>query len=228
MRTLTTNGLQTRGMYLSADEGGGGSGISPTTNTTETQSVETPTKTFTQEDVQAIASREKDQGKRAALDEMQRVLGVTVEEAKAIIDEAGKRTDADKTEAQRARDAADKERGEAESAKAEAVRERHEAQIERALVKAGVTDEAKISRMARLVEVDTGADAETVKAAVADLRRERPELFTTTAPVPNSDPSGKPPRQRNNDESAMARGVKRGLSSSTPGTGIGGYDLPAQ
>lgn len=216
-------------MYFSADEGGGsGSGSTPPTppSPAEAKSTDTPPKTFSQEDVQAIASREKDQGKRAAQDEMQRALGVSVEEAKAIIDEANKRTDADKTDAQRARDAADKERTDSETAKAEAVRERHETQIERALVRAGITDDTKLSRMARLVEAEPGADVEAIKVAVADLRRDMPELFTTVTPKPNGDPGGKPPRTRNNDESAIARGVKRGLASSEPGTGVGGYDLP--
>lgn len=133
--------------------------------------------TFTQADLDRIATREKAQGRRAAEDDIAKDLGVSLDEAKRILAEARERDEKQKTEAQRAKEAADAEKAAAEAAKAEAARERHEARVERALVAAGVSDDKRLGRLARLIEVEVGAELDDVKAAVADLHKEMPELF---------------------------------------------------
>lgn len=175
--------------------------------------------TITQSEMQRIAAREKDQGKRAALEEAAKVLGVTnLDEAKVILDEHRKAQDQQKTEAQRAREAADAEKAEAEKAKGGAALERHTAAVERQLIRAlpaGLDDAAldkRVTKIAKLIEVEVGADADTIKSAIAELKKDMPEVFGAPTGkgggAPNSDPAGSPPKPRQ-DSDAFARGAAR-------------------
>lgn len=209
----------------SGDAGAGSSSSTDAGATGNAGGATQPEKTFTQAEMTNIATREKEQGKRAAQEEVAKALGVSVEEATTIIADAKKRGDAEKSEAQLAREAADRATAEAETAKAEATRERHAARVERALASAGVTDEKKIVRLGRLIDVEPGAELEDITSAVKALQAEMPELFGR--PVsPNGDPPGKPPGKGTKDESAMERGMKRGRDRAAVGSGLGGYDLP--
>jgi len=181
-------------------EGGGSGGDTP--------------KTFSQEDVNRIATREKEQGKQAASRELAEQLGVSVEEAKQIIQRAKEADDAQKTEAQRAREAADREKEEAALEKRAATTERHEAAVERRLVMAGVTDEKKLARVMRMVTVEPGASSDEIQTDVDQLKTDFPELFTVQQGggggrrVPDSDPKGGPP-PRKGAEDAYSKGAER-------------------
>lgn len=172
-----------------------------------------------QEELNRIATREKEQGRNAALAQVQQDLGVTLDEAKEIIRAAKEKAESQKTEAEKAREAADKEKSEAAKERAEAAQERHDARLERALLKSGITDDAKLARITRLVEAKVGDDQETINAAVETLKKDMPELFPTGATppkrqAPNGDPAGSPPKPKQ-DEDAFSRGRARASAHRT-------------
>jgi hypothetical protein len=165
--------------------------------------------------------------KRSTTEAIAKDLGVPLEEAKRLIAAAKATEDKDKSEAQLAREKADAEAANAATTKTEAEQERHAAKIERALLphlnlmddkgKALADDvvDVTIGRIARLVDVEVGADAEAIKAAVATLKKEMPLLFGSTegeagggTPPPNGDPAGTPPK-KTGAEGAFERGKKR-------------------
>ena len=175
--------------------------------------------TFSQEDLNRIAAREKDEGKRAALADVAKTLGCTLEEAAQIIKAHKEADDKQKSEAQRAQEAADKAKADAEKEKADAAREKHIARVERALLKAGVPD-GKLERVARMLDAEVGADLDKIEAAAKDLKKEFPELFTGTKQgPPNSDPPGTPPKPTLKDD-AYAAGVARAKEYATTTFGV--------
>lgn len=164
--------------------------------------------TFTQAELNRIAAREKEEGKRAAAADIAKTLGCTVEEAVELIKQAKAADDSQKTEAQRAREAADKEKADAEKEKAEAAREKHIARVERVLLKAGVP-EAKLDRVGRMLDVEVGTEGDKLDEAVKDLKKDFPELFAgKKGGPPDSDPPGTPPKPELKDE-AFTRGIER-------------------
>ena len=193
-------------------------------------------KTFTQAEVTAMMAREKDQGKRAAEEALAKQLGCTLEEAKAIIEGVRRKADEEKSEAQRAREAADAEKADAARVKEESARETLNTRIEAALMRAGIVQadddkdgskfEAKLARLRKLVDVEPGADAAAISAAVKSLKDEEPVLFAGSAAppkkgAPNSDPSGKPPPNQPNTD-AYTKGRDRAKAAAGAG---GGYSF---
>lgn len=186
-------------------------------------------KTFTQEQLNEYLAKEKRQGKAAGKAEAEQALaatlGVSIEDAKAIIAKNKEAEDSKKSEADKDREAAAKQRTEAERAVAEANTEKHAARIERALAASGFvadeTDEGrkKSSRVQRLVTAEVGASYEDVLGDVQSVKSDFPELFSTKAEgdgkekpkggkLPNSDPAGKPGKP-NGGEDKFAAGQKR-------------------
>lgn len=156
-------------------------------------------RTFTQDDVTRIGTREKEQGeragKRAALEPLAKALGIDVDAVKVedlagLIERARAAEDAQKTEAQRAKDAADAEKAAATTERQNAAQERHAAAVERVLLRSGVAagedDDEKVAkavdRAARLLDVEVGADAETIRKAVDTLKTDVPALFAPAEP----------------------------------------------
>lgn len=168
-------------------------------------------RTFSQDELDRIVSREKDQAKRSVAKQLQEELGAPIDEVKTLLDEARKRSDAEKTEAQREREAAAKAKADAEAERAEAARDRHALRLERNLLKAGVPDSA-LSRVARMVDVEVGADDDSLSDAITSLKEELPSLFETKADdrkqPPSSDPKGKP-KQPAPDDDALLQGAER-------------------
>lgn len=191
-----------------------------------------PPRTFTQEDVNRIAAREKNQGRQAATQELADDLGVSLDEAKSIIQEAQQKQEAEKSEAQKAKDAADREKQDAATEKAEAARERYEARVERALLRAGIDgdDETKLSRISRMITVEVGASQEDITADVEQIKTDFPELFGTKdeggngggrKPPPSSDPGGTPPKNRQ-QEDAFSKGAERAKQHAAGGVSYQG------
>lgn len=173
-------------------------------------------KTFTQAEVDAMIQGRVGETKRKSVEDLAKELGVPLDEAKAIIKKAKDADDAEKSDAQKAREAADKEKVEAETAKQEAAVEKHNARVERALIKALPTDlddkdlDAKVGRLARLIDVEVGADEAAIKTAVEALKKDEPLLFgSTKGGMPPSDPNGRPPRKTGTGETPMQRGAER-------------------
>lgn len=183
-----------------------------------------PPRTFTQEEVNAFLARDRKDAKAAAAELVAKELGVSLADAKTLIEQAKSREDAEKTDAQREREAAEAEKRAAVEEKTAAAQERHSLRVERALLVAGIQDEAKIARLARLLDVEVGAEPQDIATGVEALKTEFPELFGASGeggpPPPNGDPKGKPPKPASED--AYARGLERAKKTRS----TTGYALP--
>lgn len=173
-------------------------------------------KLLTQSEVNAIAAREKAEGKRAAETALAETLGVSIEDAKQIIAKHRETEEASKTEAQKAREAAEAEKAAAGSEKTAAQLEVHQTRLERAFLKEGLDlEEAddKAKRVLRMVTVEAGASYEDVLKDVKQIKTDFPALFGAdeSAPKrrsPSGDPKGNPPKQTGGED-AFARGAER-------------------
>lgn len=188
-----------------------------------------PDKTFTQDDLTRIATREKEAGKRAAETELAESLGVSLDEAKKIVADAKAAGEAAKTEAQKDRDAAAKEKQDAEAEKAAAKSEVHSARLERAFAKEGIDldgtkdeEKAKAARLLRMVTVEPGASYEDVLADVQQIKKDFPALFgapsTTTRTAPGGDPKGTPPPAKPGEEKFAAGAARAKARYAAPET----------
>jgi hypothetical protein len=198
---------------------GGAEGDPPTPPTPPAPPESDPPASFTQADLDRIVGREKAEAKRTAEKQFAETLGVTVDEAKAIIAAKNTADDAAKSEAQRALDAATATQAEAVQAKADAVRERFEAKVERALVNAGVgsgiEDPAKaaaaVTRATRMVTLDTDSDDAAIAAEIEALKADVPGLFTTPTAAGGTPPSGvtgaRPPQGGQGNVTALEAGA---------------------
>lgn len=225
-------------LYFEGENGGGGGGNEGGNNsgaTTETgKETGSTEKTLPQSEVDRIVQGRVGETKRQTEEAIAKQLGVSVEEAKRIIDEHQKQSDADKTEAQRERDAAAAERTKAEAEKTAAAKERHDAAVERALLRAlpkDLEDDAldkKVARISRMIDVEVGADAAAIAKAVADLKTDEPLLFGEAAPegdgndgkgkkIPDGDPKGKPPVKKQGED-RFALGQERAKAAAGKST----------
>lgn len=166
-------------------------------------------KVFTQEELNRIAAREKAQGRAAAEKQLAEDLGVTIEEAKAIITAHREQEEANKTEHQKAmEDAAERQR-KADEAAATAQQTTHEATVERLLVRAGANPDL-LDRAARSMLLEVGADEATVNAEIDKLKNEVPSFFGGgKQPPPSSTPGGSPPPGGQKIKTALERGAER-------------------
>lgn len=161
-----------------------------------------PPKTFTQEDLDKYAGRRVGEAKRKAQQELADQLGVSVDEAKKIIEEKRQADEASKTEVDKAKEAAEQSKREADAAKAEAAKERFENRVYRKLsaagVGAGMEDEAaekQIARARRLLDVTVEATDDEIAAQIAEIKNDVPGLFTakTEGGMPSGVTGGRPP-----------------------------------
>jgi hypothetical protein len=180
-----------------------------------------PQPTFTQEDLERIAAKEKSQGERAgarkALEDLAAELGFSnIDDAKAFV-AAGRKAQQDALSEQerREQEVAERERKAADLiARAEA-RERAAIRTD-ALVRLGATGE-DLEDAAALLRVADDADEQTVSDAAEVLKTRRPELFgaKTTSPAsalppaPGGAPAGGPPRTAPTKDDVQARARKR-------------------
>lgn len=187
---------------------------------------------FTQSDVDRAASARAAEAKRKAESDLAQQLGVSVDDAKKIIAAHQAQDDKDKTDAQRAREAADAEKAAAEQAKRDATAERTAAQVERALIKSKVKDDA-LTDAAVLANVAPGATDDEIGEAVKGLVQRRPEFFDAAAGdgsggdgagaggqgggPPAGDPAGRPAGAPKGQD-AYTRGLERAKQLGGPAT----------
>lgn len=164
-------------------------------------------RTFTQEEVEALAAKEKAQGKRSAAKEFAEKHGFgSIEDAETFIAAARQAQD-DALSAQEKRDkelAAREARAE-EREKAAETRERA-ANRRAVLVGLGATGD-DLEDAAALLRVADDADDTAVSEAAEKLKARRPELFGVTPspdptaktmpPAPGGAPAGGPPARQN-------------------------------
>lgn len=201
-------------IFYDADGGGAGGAGSEGGTTTEP-----PARTFTQAEVDAMMGRTRSEARTAAANELATDLGVTVDEAKAIIADRNAAEDANKTEAQRDREAAATAKAQADADRAEAARERRSIAAERALLAAGIvldTDPEKASAaLARAVRmIDLDAESFNAVEQANTLKADVPGLFTPTEgsgtrPSPPGGTRPKPPAGGPTTKSAVERGADR-------------------
>ncbi|THA29191.1 hypothetical protein E6R18_25095 [Streptomyces sp. A1277] len=176
-------------------------------------------RTFTQDELIALAAKEKAQGERAgaraALEKVAADLGFSnLDDAKTFIEEGRKAKEAQLSEQQkRERELADREaRAEAREKAAEA---RERTANRRALLAGlGATGD-DLDDAAALLRVADDADDEDVQAAADALKQRRPELFGTTRqpnpaavpPAPTGLPAAGVPRPGANQPKPGERGL---------------------
>lgn len=168
-------------------------------------------RTFTQTEVEALAAKEKAQGKRSAVKEFAERLGFTaVEDAEAFVAAARQAKEAQLTEQEkRERELADREAKAEAREKAAEARERT-ANRRSVLVGLGASG-VDLEDATALLRVPDDADDTDIQEAAAALKERRPELFgATRAP----DPAVAPPAPTG----LPAAGVPRpGASQPKPG-----------
>jgi hypothetical protein len=159
--------------------------------------------------VQARVAEAQRAERRKLLDE----VGVgTLDEAKSTLKAAKEAKDANRSELDKALAEA---RAEIEAARIEresALQDRHALNVERALAVAGAQD--NLADLAKLVNVEAGASAEEVAAAVELTKLKFAPLFgRPSATPPSSEPSGGGPSLRpSTSPDAEARGRERAQS----------------
>lgn len=171
--------------------------------------------TLTQAALTALTTKEKDQGRRAALAQMAADLGFTDAAAvRAFVEAARAKETAALSDVEREKQEAQRARQDAERDKAEATKERHALQRERALLRLGVNDDDLTDALALLsVQVPfADADEAAVTTGATELAARRPELFTPRAgvprpPAPSGAPTTRPPASgQPNQQAPGARG----------------------
>ncbi|MFD6149354.1 hypothetical protein [Streptomyces sp. NPDC060243] len=184
--------------------------------------------TMSQDDLQKLAAKEKDQGRRsgakAALEDFAREHGfTTVDDAKAFIETARKAQEAALSE-QEKREKALAEREAAAEAREQAAIARERTAIRRSVLAGlGATGDDLDDALA-LLRADTDADEQTLTTAAEALKTRRPELFGTAAsqglpPAPSGGPAGGPHTRTTVSsreavqQDARARAIRMGLRS---------------
>lgn len=161
-------------------------------------------RTFTQAEVEALAAKEKAQGKRSAAKEFAEKHGFgSIEDTEQFIAAARKaQEDALSEQQKREKALADREAAAEAREKAAAARERA-ANRRAVLVGLGATGD-DLEDAAALLRVADDADDATVADAAAQLKERRPELFGITPdpapnqlpPAPGGAPAGGPPSRQ--------------------------------
>lgn len=223
-------GHRKNGQPIYAIRGGAPDDPPPSDPPADPPKVDLP-KSFTQAEVNAIATREAQAAERTAQTKLLQSLGFdTPEAAKAAVDAARAAEDAGKTEVQRQQEAAAAAKTAADNDRQAAASERFEAKLERNFAKAGVdVDSPSFARIRRMVTLDTSADAAAIQAEIDTIKTDFPALFGTAGgtppPAPGSDPHGRPPATPPGSKTAMERGRERAKATSPANAG-GGYLKP--
>jgi len=170
----------------------------------------TPAATFTQEELERIAAKEKSQGERAgarkALEDFAAEHGFSnVDDAKAFIEAARKAEDAKKTQDEKRQEELDRREQELSAREKAAVARERAAIRKAALVQLGATGtdlEDALALLERDLRETPDADESAVQAAAAALKERREALFGVTPaaqpaaqlpPAPGGAPAGGPP-----------------------------------
>ena len=173
------------------------------------------TRTFTQDEVEKLAAKEKSQGERAgarkALEEFAAANGFkNADDAKTFIATARKAQEDALSEQERELKRLTDEKSQVEKERAEIAAERRVFNRERALSRLGAADgedapnlQDALALLDRDLAAQPEADAQTVQEAAEKLKERRPELFgarpaatpaaPTMPPAPGGSPAGGPP-----------------------------------
>lgn len=175
-------------------------------------------KTFTQRQVNAVATREKREGKKAGRRELLEELGFeSVDELRESIQKQKEGKAKDDDELSKERKKLEKEKSDAEKLRSEAAKDRHDARVERRLLSAGVPLK-KLEKVARLVDVEIGVEADEIDDAIDSIKEDFPELFGSNSDSEDTD-----------EDDSTDRGKRKGgteprkkVQDSNPGRKAGG------
>lgn len=181
-------------------------------------------KVFTQDEVAALAAKEKSQGERAgarkALEEFAAANGfANADDAKAFIEAARQAKEAALSEEEKRKAALDRREQELAAKEAAAVARERITNRRAVLVGLGATGE-DLEDATALLRVEDDADDTVISEAATKLKERRPELFgaraaapaapPTMPPAPGGSPAGgPPPRTPATKDDAKARARKR-------------------
>lgn len=179
-----------------------------------------PPSQFSQDDVTRIAAREKDQGKRQGQREALESLGLgSIEEAQELKQALEAAQAAETSELTKAKTDAEKARTELKTERAAIAAEKFTVRVERELMKVGAPLD-QVAKIARLVEADVDSEAEEITTAVADLKADMPQLFSSpgseegdetpppgTPKPPGTDPGGQPKGKPAVDSKSAAKAL---------------------
>ncbi len=160
-------------------------------------------RTFTQDEVNRIATAEGAKGKRAGAAEIATELGMPIADVKALIANKTAAEEAAKSEAQKALDAANAAKSTADAQAAAAAKTILEGKVTRALLVAGIAPvlpdgkpNPALDAAARLVDVADDADDAAVTAAVEGVKAgPAASFFGPVAPGPGNSVPPIPPGQ---------------------------------
>jgi hypothetical protein len=169
-------------------------------------------KSFTDDQLKSMMSREKKEGRQAAEKAIAEELGKPIAEVKALLKAAEEREEAEKTELQKAIDENERIKRESSETASAAARDAHDTRVRLELVRAGVplpedpaeADQA-LDRLARLVTAEVGASVDDIRENIGGAKKQFPQLFeasSTQGGTPGSLPSGTPTRKPALGESA--------------------------
>lgn len=176
-----------------------------------------PEKTYTQRDLNRIAKREKEQGKKAAFQAVADDLGMSLEDAKAFIEEARSKVSKDDEDSNKSLTRAKEKEARAAQLLNDAIEIRNTSKVVAKLVRAGMEPKAA-ERLGSTVNLDLtndDLDDDDIADAVDEMREEMPTLFPSTeTPATNLPGAPRPPKD------STPRGERR--------TAVKGSDLAAR
>lgn len=190
------------------------------------ESKEDSTRTLTSKELESMTARAASRGSRKAVKTLRDELGFeSVDELKAFIASQRKAEEEALSDQEKATKAAEARTLEADAEKLAAGALRRSVQIERQIVRAGVTDEKKTERIATLVQAELDSDLtpeewdEALATSVGSLQKDMPELFAgAKRPAGNGDGGATGESQLDPDDEAEREKVlideyaKRGLT----------------
>lgn len=174
-----------------------------------------PAPTFTQADIDRIAAREKAQGRNAAANELAEQLGMSPDEAKKALARLAEIDAKDKSDTQKATEAATAAAERLAATEAKLVAAERAGQLQIALLTKG----AKPDRLAALLAIANTGGTEFDAATEADRIAETvPELFTTKESGDGDD------KESGDADDKKSGDVKQTRGGSRTNTGKTGYD----
>lgn len=211
-------GVETLAVFH-ADGGGDPAQPAPPADTEPPKPAPPAGRVFTQAEVEALAAKEKAQGKRSAAKEFAEKHGfASIEDAETFI-AAARQAQQDALSEQEKREQAIADREKAAEARERAAEERdRSARRREVLVGLGAVGD-DLEDAAALLRVADDADAQAVADAANALKERRPELFgakpaapAQLPPAPGSAPAGgSPARQTPSKDDAKARAQARAV-----------------
>ena len=152
-------------------------------------------KTFTQDDMTRVASREAKKATKAEAARIAAELGVSPAKAAEILKAHKEADEKNQTESERAKAEADADRADAKADRKAAKQERLDAKVERKLAHAGM-DDAAIGRFAPTMGLDPDADDDDIDQAIEKLEDDLPALFGEPTEPRKPASSSTPKRKR--------------------------------